>query len=844
MVASTVRPTCCRGAGGDVTKLSPVEASARYLAHMRAAWNHAHPGEPLERQEVVLTLPASFDEIARELTVRAAARAGLPRVVLIEEPQAAFYAWIDAHGDRWQQLVTPGQTILICDIGGGTSDFTLIRVRQTSDGSVQFHRVAVGEHLILGGDNLDLALAHHVERKLGKEKESNDEEKESNAKLDPLLWAALVQSCRQVKETLLGSQAPEQTVINIAGKGRRLIGGALQAPLTRDEVRQLFFDGFLPEVPLDARPAARRSGFQEFGLPYASDSAITRYLASFLTSHRDAGRDPSIPVTGHDSARPDIVLFNGGFFASSALRERLLDVLTSWFNTSSFNEPGDSSWRPVVLDNERLDLAVARGAAYYGMVRRGVGVRIAAGLARTYYVGVETAASQHSAICLLPSGIEEGHEVTLGRTFELLIRQPVEFPLFFSSVRLTDTPGEVLPVEPEQMTSLPPIRTVIDAGKKSGKAESVAVNLHARLTEIGTLDMWCAQTDGPRTWRLQFDIRAATQTDQAAHTGEAEQSGIVDETLAQTGRDFIDRTFGTSSEPIAPEGLIKRLAEALGMPRGEWPPSLLRSLWESACDVEPGRKRSAMHEARWLGVVGYALRPGYGLALDDWRVQQTWRLLQKKLQHPAANVRAEWWILWRRIAGGMLAGQQRALAEPVLAELRAHRRSIESGRGGEFRPGSHEAAELWRALGSFELLSANEKEELGTIALQLASREKTATIAAAEVWAIGRIGARQPTYGPLNVSVDPEIAGRWIETLLTMKRPPETASLALMQLARRTDDRYRDVTPKLRERVATWIDDQGGPAHFVQLVRDGGQLETEEQGLVFGEALPRGLRIV
>jgi hypothetical protein len=232
------------------------------------------------------------------------------------------------------------------------------------------------------------------------------------------------------------------------------------------------------------------------------------------------------------------------------------------------------------------------------------------------------------------------------------------------------------------------------------------------------------------------------------------------------------------------------------------------------------------------------------MALDDWRVQQTWRLLQKKLQHPAANVRAEWWILWRRIAGGMLAGQQRALAEPVLAELRAHRRSIESGRGGEFRPGSHEAAELWRALGSFELLSASEKEELGSIALQLASREKTATIAAAEVWAVGRIGARQPTYGPLNVSVDPEIAGRWIETLLTMKRPPETASLALMQLARRTDDRYRDVTPKLRERAATWISDNDGPAHFVQLVRDGGQLETEEQGLVFGEALPRGLRIV
>ncbi|HEX3866572.1 MAG TPA: Hsp70 family protein, partial [Gemmatimonadaceae bacterium] len=661
-------------ASGDVTKLSPVEASARYLAHLRAAWNHRHPDEPLERQDVVLTLPASFDEIARELTVRAAARAGLPRVVLIEEPQAAFYAWIDAHRDRWHEMVRPGQTILICDIGGGTSDFTLIRVRQTDDGSVQFHRVAVGEHLILGGDNLDLALAHHVESKLGSMKSSGD-------KLEPLQWAALVQSCRQVKETLLGTGAPGSVVVNIAGSGSRLIGGAMQAPLDRDEVRQLFFEGFVPHVPLESKPAARRSGFQEFGLPYAADSAITRYLAAFLTAHRSVLADNVVVTDGeqgasatgvhtHDPARPDIVLFNGGFFASPALRERLLDVLTAWFNP-----PNDRTWQPFVLDNDRLDLAVARGAAYYGMVRRGVGIRIAAGLARTYYVGVASDDALPSAICLLPAGVEEGREIALDRRFELRVREPVEFPLYVSSIRSTDKPGDVLAVEAEQMTALPPIRTVIDAGKKSGKAESLPVYLHARLTEIGTLEMWCAQADGPRTWRLQFDVRAATQTDRQAHSGTAEQAGIVDETIASVCRQLTERTFNASaSEPIAPEGLIKRLAEAAGMPRGDWPPSLLRALWEAACDEEPGRRRSAMHEARWLHLAGYALRPGYGMALDDWRVQQTWRLLQKKLAFPAANVRAEWWILWRRIAGGLLGGQQRSLAEPVLAELRAHRR--------------------------------------------------------------------------------------------------------------------------------------------------------------------------
>ncbi|HEX6986392.1 MAG TPA: Hsp70 family protein, partial [Planctomycetaceae bacterium] len=372
----------------DVDRLSPVEASARYLGHVRAAWNHAHPDHPLERQDVVLTLPASFDEVARELTVRAAQKAGLPRVVLIEEPQAAFYAWINKHRDDWQTRVDAGQTILVCDIGGGTSDFTLIRARPAEGGSVAFHRVAVGEHLILGGDNLDLAVAKHLEAELT-----------GGGRLDPRPWESLVRQSRVVKETLLGENAPESLTVNLAGRGSGLIGGAMQVVADREKVRALLLDGFLPDVPLDAKPQARQSGFQEFGLPYAADPAITRHLASFLTSHRgvladevsggvvsgEAKRDHSPLITHHspDPAKPDAVLFNGGFFASPVLRERLLDVLGTWFTADG------SPYSPTVLDNDELYLAVARGAAYYGLVRRGHGVRIAAGLARTYYVGVE-----------------------------------------------------------------------------------------------------------------------------------------------------------------------------------------------------------------------------------------------------------------------------------------------------------------------------------------------------------------------------------------------------------------------------------------------------------------------
>ena len=302
----------------DVDRLSPVEVSSRYLAHVRDAWNARFPRHPLAEQDFVLTLPASFDEVARELTVRAAALAGLPRVVLIEEPQAAFYAWIYAHADDWDRLVEPGQKILVCDIGGGTSDFTLIRVRRGEGGKVQFHRVAVGDHLILGGDNFDLALAKHVEQKLGK--------------LEQRQWAVLVRTCRAVKETLLGPDAPERLTLTLPGSGSKLLGAGVQVELTGEEVRDVLVEGFFPRVALDDKPVSRRSGFQEFGLPFAPDAAITRYLAAFLTAHRHVAMEESEGPADHDPARPDIVLFNGGVFESPLLRDRLLEVLQSWFD--------------------------------------------------------------------------------------------------------------------------------------------------------------------------------------------------------------------------------------------------------------------------------------------------------------------------------------------------------------------------------------------------------------------------------------------------------------------------------------------------------------------------------
>lgn len=834
----------------DVRRLSPVDVSGRILDQIRRTWDERFKDHPLAEQDIVLTLPASFDEVARQLTIKAAAQAGLRRVVLIEEPQAAFYAWIDCNSGQWENLVEPGQKILICDIGGGTSDFTLIRVRPTADQRVQFHRVAVGDHLILGGDNLDLALARHIERRLA--------DGSPSVTLNPRQWSVLIGAARSVKERLLGDDPPERTTVNLPGGGRKLIGGAIQIEVTRDEVRDVLLEGFLPDVALDARPTAGASGFQEFGLPYAADPAITKHLAHFLSTHRMVATDDVDLPEGVDPARPDVVLYNGGLFESPAVRSRLTDTIASWFD-------GEKGWQPTVLLGERLHLAVARGAAYYGMVRRGKGVRIAAGLARTYYIGVETdevapeaetespeqadaepqepAEPQLAAVCLLPARAEPGQDIELpGREFLLRTNEPVEFPLFVSSTRLTDPPGELIRFDPERMTALPPIRTVLRTRKK-GESEEARVTLHARLTEIGTLELWCSETgEGRGSWQLQFDVRSATQTDVAAHRSAAEAEGFVDEEILDRCRELIEATFvDKPGDKVG--GLTKRLVKEIGEDRSRWPASLCRRIWSMLIDCEEGRRRSAAHEARWVNLIGFTLRPGFGLAVDDWRVARTWQLLKGQLIHGSGSVRHEGWILWRRIAGGLPTGSQQALAQPLVRAVRSLHRQLEGKGGGGFNFPIQETAELWRLLGSLEWLPTADKIELGQILLDIYPRRKIEPVRDAIAWAIGRIGARVPLYGPLNAVVPPDEAAKWLDQAMKIFGDEKSGAIAVMELARRTDDRYRDLPERRRNAAIRWLEDHESPEHLTNLVKQAGRLDQDEQAAVFGESLPQGLRL-
>ncbi len=473
------------GAPQDVTKVSPVDASAKYLEHLRHAWERELPA--LAGQDVVITVPASFDAAARDLTLEAATKAGLTRVTLLEEPQAALYAWLEAQGDAWRKSLKPGDVLLIIDVGGGTSDFSLIGVSDEG-GELRLERLAVGDHILLGGDNMDLALAYTL----------NEKFKAQGKTLDTWQMAALTQACRVAKETLTTELKLAKAPITVPGRGSSLIGGTLKTELLREELERVLVEGFFPRVAVTEQPQqARRGGLTQMSLPYAQDAAVTKHLAAFLS--RQAG---SLGLK-HSFARPTAVLFNGGVFKAQSLRTRVIDTLNDWLKTD-----GASAARE--LDRADLDLAVARGAAYYGWVKAGHGIRIRGGTARSYYVGVESSGlavpgftPPVKALCVAPFGMEEGTQADIPpQEFGLVVGEPTRFRFFSSSTRRDDKVGELLD-DASVLEELPPIETALPG---AGGA-LVPVNIQAAVTELGALEVRCLERGGKGRWKLELNVR-------------------------------------------------------------------------------------------------------------------------------------------------------------------------------------------------------------------------------------------------------------------------------------------------------------------------------------------------
>lgn len=786
----------------DVEKMSPVEASSRLLLHIRKAWNHAHPESLLENIESVITVPASFDEIARSLTVTAARSAGFEKFTLLEEPQAAFYDFTARHRHNLGAALEGVSLVLVVDVGGGTSDFTLVKVE---DGE-RLRRIAVGDHLMLGGDNMDAAVARKAEEQMAA----------AGRKLTPAQWSELVHACRTAKETLLSAEAPDGYHVSVAAEGGRLIGGSMSAKVSREEVERIVLDGFFPECgPADLPRRTTRVALQEFGLPYASEPAITRQLAAFLQAHGAAGR-------------PDAILLNGGVFNSAAIASRLVSVISGWLQGAS---------RIRVLEHESLELAVARGAAWYGMVRHGMGRRIGGGAAHSFYVGLEARSGEEAkALCLMPRGQEEGHAVELGsRTFNLMLGRPVQFPLFTSASDRMVSSGDIVTVT-DDLHPLPPIHTVLKSA--DGKTGYVPVHLRAILTEIGTLELWCVSDVSEERWRLEFELRGSAGS--AKHT-------VIESMPAHfaEARRYIEETFaakppkgGASGAPVKVSQVWRNLEHVLG-PREHWRVPLLREMW-SALHARAGkRRRSADHERVWFQLAGYTLRPGFGYPLDDWRCAQMAESLfgSGVAFHKEKAVWMEFWIMWRRIAGGLVEERHTDIwrfLKPQLEKRLAPDQPKHQSKAKGIQPEGLD--EMVRFAAALEHLDPAEKITLGG---WIAPRVITPGPWA---WALGRIGARLPLYGSVHKTVDPDHASEWLNLLFDAHaQNVEGALFAIVQLARLTGDRARDIEDRFRHRALDAIRSAHAPESWERLLLEVVSMESADQSRAFGDTLPAGL---
>jgi hypothetical protein len=808
----------------DVSRLSPLEVSARYLRHFVEAWDHAmdKTGQKLEDQTVVLTVPASFDDVARNLTMEAAKQAGFKNVTLLEEPQAAFYCWLGLSKPEEVGRMKPGMRCVVVDVGGGTSDFSLIRAAEDK-GEPTFIRESVGDHLLLGGDNMDLALARFAESKLPQA-----------GKLDAAQFGMLVQACRNAKEQLLDPKGPTSVSVTVQGRGRSVIGGALHTSITPDDVRKAIFDGFFPHVPRDADPMkSTRTGLQEMGLPYVGDPAVTKHLAAFLRKQ--------LP----DGDMPDAILFNGGVFQPQVLRGRLLEVMHLWYD-----QPG-KSWKPLVLFNPSLDLAVAWGGAYYAWLRHTGGKRIGGGIPRSYYVGIEIGADGkgsglRSVLCVVPRHLEEGHEVSLPKPeLELALGQPVLFPLYTSTVRGDDKPGDLLSVSPDQLLQLPPLHTILRGGKRAG-AKRVPVTLAAKSTEIGTLELHCVAKEGGNRWRLEFNVRDIVKD--APDPGElGTEEGVKDvwpEEQVQAAASIVRAVYQYSALEAPPvQEVNKHLESALDASRNDWPMGLCRRLWEYLEEVACDRGRSAQHLHRWYHLAGFCLRPGFGDSLDRYRIEQLWKMIASPfhtggVSPTQADGGADYWIMWRRVAGGLNQSYQQTLfnrIKPILLPVKGKQL---------IKPGANELAEMWRAAAAMERLDAKVKQALGDMLLRQVAKSPVPTYA---FWALTRFGARTLLYGPMNSIVHPQVAEGWLEELVGFQPGNESEknswAFCLAQLARMSGQRALDIDDNQRERALAALKSVKIPAHWITLVEEVVELEGAERSQMFGESLPIGLRL-
>ncbi|OEF03863.1 Hsp70 family protein [Vibrio genomosp. F10] len=814
----------------DVEKISPVVASASYLNHIRLAWNHRNPSNPLENQDVVVTVPASFDEAARKLTIEAAKLAGLGTIFLLEEPQAVCYDWHSRHNKTADQELENLPLILVCDVGGGTTDLSLIEADQSTQSSLALNRIGVGDHLMLGGDNLDLALAHLAEQRFNQTK-----------KLTAAGLTKLIQQTRRAKEVLLSNDAAEEIKITMLGSGSKLLGGTRSVSLTRQEVYNIALDGFFPLSDFDQTPDKRRGAVVEFGLPYVSDPAISKHLAEFLSQHQQvshsalsrSGVNAGLePLSDSAPAIPVALLLNGGVFNSELITTRVTTLLEQWRGG------------PItLLDNPHPDLSVALGAVAFAKSKRGAQLKIGGGSARSYFLHLEQKNKQHQALCLLAKGTEEGQEIRLsGRKFSLTLGEPVRFNLLTSThdtvAQNTQVQNGVLvDVDADLFSPLPPYVTTLESEHSTtlheNQKERVEVQLACQLTEVGTLQLECVGMSDDKRWRLEFEVRNQAVDDPDA----SPLSSKLIESKALITRLYSGNKKSADNKEI--KTLTKTLEKSLGK-RDRWEFSTLRHLFDSLAQGRKRRRRSEPHEKNWLRLAGFAMRPGFGDATDSWRMDQIWPIYQQGIQFQNHQGWTDWWVFWRRIAGGLNQEQQ----ETILADIAKflHPGAMKNPKTATTAQ-EHGYESMVRLAASLEHLDVDDKVLLTSWFMSKAINH--GQFEQAHWWAVGRLASRTPLYGSQHTVIPREQAEQWLPTLLEQnwQREPMIA-FACVMTCRKTGDRLFDISDDYRTDVIAKLKKSKVPESWLSLVQEVTELSETETKKIFGDALPHGLRLI
>ncbi|MCF7791295.1 MAG: hsp70 family protein [Victivallales bacterium] len=799
--------------GSNIPELqkSPIEITSYYLAHIKNAWDYKFSkikdiyGNKsfFANQQVIITVPASFDETARELTIEAAEIAGYKNIKLLEEPLAAFYSWLDKENENWKEYINPGDRVLVVDVGGGTCDFSIIKM----DEKGVLSRTAAGNHLLLGGDNIDIAVARNIEKKW-------------NKKLSHGEWLILCQNAREAKEKLLSRDIDSVEVV-LLSQGSSVIGGSRKAVVRKNDLINLLNEGFIPEIDIKSNAPAQKKGLQTMGLPYASDAAITKHLLQFLRySHQISEKIGSRSDSDREGVLfPEKILFNGGTMVPALMRDRIINIVNSWFPDKKITE----------LHSRNLSLAVSYGASYYGRTRLGDGIKVKSGTALSYYLQIDERKGKEKLICIMPRGIEENIDQNSEKVFKLMANKKVRFPLYSSATRIGDRSGDIIPFDSE-ITFVSSMNTVLKYGRQNSGKE-VKASIHSLLTETGVLKVYLKSLQSTHSWPLNFDTRLIGES---LNDKKVNNEIVIDQGKIDTACKKIKIYFDSSNNS---ENIVKQIESTVELKKKEWPLQCLRKFADALITVPYETLRLPAKEAKWLNLTGYCLRPGFGDPEDGLRLKKIWGLWYKKMNNPKnAAVVSEWWIFWRRVVSGLNNGHHRTISQELVKKLCPKGKFMKN-----IKIGTQAKAEMWRCLGAVELILPQKKQEIAKALLEHVNK-----LESYEYWVLARLGNRRLFHAPVNNIVPSENVQKWLDKILNSKHSPKTLNeklFAVSCMARLTDNRAVNVDEEHLNAVLDYLKKHKASVNWIEHLKAVRKDSVSEQGRIAGDSIPLGLTL-